>query len=805
MTRGRPFGPSTCGYASACSLFAIRSLWKSRGLAVLAIISLSAGLGLTAALSSVADAILFRPLTAAHPGEIVRVFTASAAQRFGFTSYPDFEDLRDNSRSTIMIAQTQILVAVASGRDSAAQVRMGLAVTPDYFDVLHVPAALGRTFRAEEARDAVVILANAFWKSQFGSDPRVIGRRIPLSGTPFTVIGVAAENFGLDRFAHEDFYVPIQVYDTGLLPSSGRPTEDRSRRYLNIYTRLRGRSTLGQARAEIAVIGARLAAEHPETNRGRRMITVTELDTRLNSDRTMPVLAALLIAVAALIFLIACANVAGLLLVRAEARATETAIQIALGATRARLFAESISVSLTIAIAGALFAFPIAWAATRVLETVATLPSDMRFTIAATPGVRVALVMLLAAGIAALVSGLAPLLIASESNALQTLKSQRSAGRGRWRDALVTMEVACAAALVACGISLAGAIGHAARIDPGYRTDHVLTLALDPAQVRYGEAQARAFYDRAVESVRKIAGVRDVALAQSAPLGFVGAQRMIEIAGEPERSALWINIVTPNYFDLLRIPLIAGRAFTDGDSPGAPPVAIVNEELARRCGLGAQFRMNGRMVRVIGVARTARYFAIGEAPRPFLYLPFSQNYASRMVLHVRTEGDPGAAAHAVVTEIHALDAAQPVSEVRPAGDYLTAGATFQARVALEFIAAAGLCGIALALAGLYGVVAQAAIARRREIAIRIALGARPRTITMMMLARAMRLAVAGTCAGSMIALCAQGWIAGLIPGAKGPAACLCGAAAVLALSLAATLIPAVRVSSVDPSACLRED
>jgi hypothetical protein len=289
-------------------------------------------------------------------------------------------------------------------------------------------------------------------------------------------------------------------------------------------------------------------------------------------------------------------------------------------------------------------------------------------------------------------------------------------------------------------------------------------------------------------------------LAQSAPLGFTGAQRQIEIAGEPEQSAISMNIVTPGYFGLLRIPILAGRGFDLRDTASSPPVAIVNEELARRCGVGSRFKMNGRFVEVIGVTRNAKYFSLGEPPRPYFYLPFSQNYASRMVLHVESDG-----ARAVLAELNAIDAAQPVSEVRFASDYLTLGATFQARVALQAVAAVGSCGFLLALAGLYGVVARSVSDRRRDLAIRMALGAKPGAVLRMVVGRAAFLALIGTATGALGASMSGRFLAGLIPGAHVPARFATGSALVFACSLIAALIPAVRAARVDPAQCLRQD
>jgi predicted permease len=682
-----------------------------------------------------------------------------------------------------MIAQTQVLVAldpsVGSFRNFA-QVRLGLAVTPDYFATLGIPANIGRMFRSDDSHAPVVVLAYSFLKSH----PKIMGETVRLSGTPFTVIGVAPENFGLDRFVHEDFYVPIQVYDAGLLPSTGNPTADRARRYLSIYARLRPGASIAQASAEIGGLGARLESEYPSTDRGRRAVVLSEFDARAQADRTMPALARLLIAVAALILAIACSNVAGLLLLRAETRAGDIAIQLALGATRARLLMENLGVSTSLTVPGTLFAIPLAWAATRTVAHMATLPSDIRFAIL--PRIDAPVLLLTIASAAAVTVTLTFGLV---------IPRRRTPGRSstRGRDALVTIEIALATALVACGAALAGAISGASRVDPGFQTGHVLTLALDPAQVRYGESQARAFYDRTLGQIGHSA------LAQSAPLGFTGAQRQIEIADEPERSAIWMNIVTPGYFDLLRIPIIAGRGFDHRDTAAGPPVAIVNQELARRCGLGARFKMNGGMVQVIGVARDAKYFSIGEPPRPYFYLPFLQNYASRMVLHVESRD-----AHAIVEAIHAIDPAQPVSEVRPASEYLTQGATFQARVALQAVAAVGSCGLALALARLYGVVTRSVTARQREIGIRMALGATPAAVVRMILGRAVRLATIGTALGVVAASASARFLAALMPGAQWSNRFLFASAMVFACSIAAASIPALRAARIDPARCLRQ-
>jgi predicted permease len=759
---------------------AIRSLLKDPGFAILAAGSLAVGIGLAAALSGIADAILFRPLPVPDPGKIVRVFTSSEQEPFGLSSFPDFEDLRRAVRSVSMTAQTQVMIACSVDRSSAAEVRLGLAVPQDYFDVLGVQPAAGRFFRSEESHGAVVVLAHGFFESRFGGDPRAIGRTILLSATAFTIVGVAPADFALDRFVHEDFYVPIQAWDAGLLPANGHPNQDRGRRYLRIYARLRRGWSVALARAEIATVFARLESEHPESNRGRRGMVTTEFDARVEADHTMPRLAMLLMAVTALITAVACANVAGLMLLRAETRAAETAVKLALGATRARLLREHLAVASVIAIVGAAAAAPVAKLVALALSRAITVPSDISFAITPRTDLRI---LLAAALLVTLACGFAP--------AFARRRGTRA------RDVLVVGEIAFASGLAACGMMLGSAISSAARIDPGFRTEHVLTMALDPAQVRYEEARGRAFYDQVLDRLGHLERVKAVALAQSAPLGFTGAQRQIEIAGEPERSAIWINIVTPGYFDLLRIPIVAGRGFEASDSATSPPVAIVNEALARRCGVGSRFRMHGRIVQVIGVARNAQYLIAGEAPRPSFYLPFSQNYSSRMMLHAETESSP----EAMVKEIRTIDPLQPVSEIRAAGDYLREGATFRARLALATIASVGACGL-LALGGLYSVVARSVAARRREIGVRMALGATAGSVAMGVVMRAARLAGMGTVLGSAAAFGVRNALAGLVSGVGLPRFAGIAPVIVFALSLCAAFFPARRAMRVDPARLL---
>jgi predicted permease len=939
-----------------------RTFSRHPGSTALCVLSLAAGIGLTAALASVADAILCRPLPVPHPEQIVRIFTSSAEQPQGFVSFLDFEDYRGRSRTVVaMTSQTQVLVAVGgdAGTPAAAasgipsKIRLGLAVTADYFEALGVPPAIGRGFRADEWRQPVVVLSDAFWRSEFGADPHMVGRAVRLGGVPFTVLGVARKNFGLDRFVHETFYVPMGVYQSGILASNGHPLEDRGRRFLMVYGRLAPGLTWGavccdpgvggarpkieQGRAELSTLAAQMEAQYPETNRGRRAIVITELEARMGADRTLSALAAMLIALAGLVLAIATANAGGVLLARAESRAKEIAVRMALGATHRHLLLVSIRDAGLLALTGAAFGVPMAWAATRLLARVVALPTDFPFAIEARMDARIMLIVASGSALAAMVCGCAPGLAVRRIEISAALKSAGGSVRSAtWRAGLAAVEIALATALVATGAWLLASVRSVGRIDPGYRVDGVLTMALDPGQTGYTRAATRAFYEQLLRRVRGIASVKNAALAQSVVLGYARTPAQVHIENDIEDEAgggaergqsgrgqtpygsttMWMNTVTPEYFALMQIPLVAGRGFDDRDTESSPAVAIVNQELAKRCAahgittgittgiragittgtaggavganaLGAKLRVNGRVVEVVGIARTAKYFDIHETPQPHLYLPYSQNYASRMVLHIETgtqtevcatrnhasrmvlhvetgtqtvcatcivpggeppedigrdiAGDPSSGARAISSTVHGvlpgdtalqidkalpvntpvvtavlreirlLDAGQPVSEIRPLRDYLDQGAMLGARVGVDALSAVGACAMALALVGICGLISQAVQRRRREIGIRIALGASRWSVVGIVMRQAIVAIGLGTGSGLALAAGATRLLAAVAPGTGGidvwPAGIWpAGAAAAVAMAgLAAGVIPAWRASAIDPIEAFRQE
>ncbi len=710
------------------------------------------------ALASIVDAILLRPLPVARPNEIARVFTASEGQPFGFVSYPDFEDFR---KAKPMVAECLIPVAASE----PPQIKLALAVTPDYFGVLGVGARFGRTFSNDDQNVAVLAHGTA-------AD---IGQSLRVAGKLYTIIGVAPENFGLDLFLHADFFIPIRSY------GDGKILKDRSRRFLTVH--VRGINS----GAEISTIAARLEREHPETNRGRRAVVLDEMTARLRTDKMMPPLAGLLSALAILIIAIACSNACGALLTRAEARAGETALKIALGASRVRMLSESLCEASAISLIGVALGLPFAWAVREALQRSIILPTDFAISPAARIDSRVTLLAGAAAILATILCGVAPLCITV--NVWATLNARGRNTKSTARNAFAMVEIALAAALIATGGSLWSGLKQAKNVDLGYRSDHIAVMTFDPGQIGYSETRTRTFYRDLMERVQSLPGVKGVTLAQSIPLGMTGGQKQIRI-GDQEEMTVWMNIVTPEYFERMHIGIVRGRTFYDRDIAAV----IINEELAKHIGIGEKMKVAGRLVEVIGVVKTAKYMRWDEPPRPFFYLPYAQDYAPRMTLHVESAGNVFGVVRDQAREV-------PMSDARMLREYFDNGAMFAVKAALRIAAITGAGGLLLALAGLYGVVSSSVARRRREIGIRIALGARHGTVFAMIVRQGMTIAILGTAAGLYGSRLFHKFVPA--PSSAWPSA---GAASlILGASLIACAVPAIRALRLDPAVVLRED
>jgi len=549
---------------------------------------------------------------------------------------------------------------------------------------------------------------------------------------------------------------------------------------------------------------------------------MTEFRSRLAVDDDNGALAAVLLAIAASILLIACANVANLLLSRARARAREIAIRLAIGASRPRLFQQLLTESLLLAIFGGAAGMLLVLYSIDFFASL-RLPTTLPIWLVARPDLRVLLVAFGTTLVSAVIFGVAPALHALRSDVNTTLKAGDSAAPPKrrffqGRDALAVAQIGISMMLLVSSGLLVKDFSRLTASRLGFRVDHVLVMSLDPAMTRYSEGQGQAFYTKLLDRARALPGIRSAALAQHIPLGFSSSTRDIVVEGfqmpaSQRGITVSSNIVSDQYFSLMRIPILKGRAFDSRDLASSPRVAIVNEFMAQkywpgRNPIGGRFRMEGKeAVEVVGVAKNIKYRDPAEHPIGFLYLPLSQQYSSFITLHVETEGDPAAMAAPVLAQIRGLDSGMPVSDVQTLEHFFAEGALFGSRLIMQVVTVIGLFGLLLAVTGLYSVIAYSVSRRTREIGIRMAIGAQPSSVARLVLRQGLRLTLIGAGIGLTLALVASTLVSSLLAeiSPRDPMVYLLVATLLSGVSLLACYVPARRAARVDPLVALRQD
>jgi len=801
--------------------YGLRMLAANPGFAAVAVLSLAIGIGANTAMFSLADALLLRPLPVPHSSQVVRVLSTSAARSYGRVSYPDYLDFRDQTKTLSgLAAYAQTVVGFKADPQSVSQVKVGLAVSTNFFDVLGVEPALGRAFRADEDRAPVVVLSDFTWQSQFGGDPGVVGRHLNLSKIDFVIIGVAPKYFsGPERYVHESLYIPSGVM-AQLAPESNT-LRQRDKLAATVLGRLAPGRTAGEAQAELQNIARNLERAYPETNRGRGAVAMSEVQARIHIDPGDALQTAVLLAIAGSILLIACANVASLLLSRARARTREIAIRLAIGASRMRLLRQLLTESLLLSLAGGAAGLILALFCIDFFGSI-RLPTTLPLWLIARPDFRVLSFCLIASLLSAVIFGLAPALHALKSDLNSTLKAGDSTPIGRLhrlqaRNVLATFQIGISVMLLFASGLLVKDFSNLANAHAGFRTDHVLVAELDPALVRYQEPQGRVFYRDLTERLRQLPGVRLVALAQHIPLGVSSSLTDVTVEGYDVAKgaaafSVESNVVDENYFNLIQIPLVSGRGFNSRDTASATPVAIVNETMAarywsKRDPIGGRIRIGKQTLEVVGVAKTIHYRDLSENPTPFLYLPFSQQYSSFMTLHVETTGDPVALAPRVLAEIRRLDPGTPVADIQSLDHFFHEGALFGNRLITQVVTVIGLFGLLLAISGLYGVIAYSVSRRTREIGIRMAIGADASEVARLVLRQGMSLTIVGLLIGWLLALAVSSLLGSLLVGVSShdPYVFVAVTLMVAGISLLACYVPARRAARVDPLLALRQD
>ena len=817
--------------------YAFRWLRRSPGFTFIAIASLAIGIGFNSALFTIVDALLFRPLPVERVDRLVDVFTTGGdGDVYSTSSYPDFLDFKArNEVFTDMLAYSPSMDAVKL--TDRARLAMGETVTGNYFALLGIKAAVGRTLLPEDDRaDAprAVVISNRMWKREFGASAAAVGQSIHIHGMPYTIVGVAPAWFtGMVPLLSAELWTPMayveEVEPGGIISTVPSPTgntrlERRGQRWMFVKGRLKDGVTYEAASANLRLIGTQLRSAYVQTNKDRDVTTLATKNVHIHpaADRSLLPVALGLMVVVGLVLLVACANVASMLLARASGRQKEIGIRVAIGASRRRLVQQMLSESLVMAALGAVAGIALAWWLTRAAMS-ATLPIPIPISIALGVDGRVLAFTSLVALLAALVAGLAPALKSTHANLVADLKSDvgvaPSAGR-RWtlRDGLVAAQIAVTAVLLVSAGLLTRSFLAARGAGIGFDPAGLAIVSTELNMIGYDDARAKTFYERAMERVRAIPGVESAALAERLPLSINYNRNVIVLPDRqgPNDRGTTIDVarVSAEYFPTLGIAILQGRNFQASDTPTSPNVAIVNEAFARRywpndSAVGKRLRQRdftGPEYEIVGVSADYKVSTIGEATTPYIHYAVSQRPDKGEEIVARTRGDAGALLAAMRRELLSIE---------PNVVFLD-NETMQAQVETVLlpakagamtVAIVGVVAMLLASIGLYGVIAYSVARRTREIGIRMALGARPAEVVALVMRQGMTIAAAGVGAGAILALGAAKAVEGLLyrVGFADPVAWSAAIAILIAVAALANLVPARRAAVVDPSIALRSN
>jgi predicted permease len=804
--------------------YGFRVLRKALGFTFIAVLTIALGVSVNTTIFSWINSVLLNPLPGVpEPDRVVAMETVAPSGDPLTTSFLDYKDIRDNNRLLAGVALTQpSAMTVGEGRN--LERAWGQMVTGNFFDILQLKPSLGRFFSQAEQDDAqnahpVVVISHGYWKSRFRSDPNVAGKTVRINRTVFTIVGVAPPDFqGSMSGLGFSFWVPATMF--GQLTSTGDwMLRDRKTRMFVSLARLKHGVELAQARQEVEALARRMAEANARTNQGISVTLLPFIDTNFGIQKTMRGPLTILMGGCAVVLLIVCANVANLLLARAAGRQKEFSIRVALGASRARIMRQLLIESLLAALAGsALGLLLTGWLAGAMgwMMPAASIPTLLQPPIDA--GVLAFTIGL--AFVVAIVAGLAPAVAAVRDHIADVLKeggrSAVAASSHRLRGLLVISEVALAVvALIGAGLFVKS-FRAARAINPGFDADHVAIATFSPATAGYTAEQADSFSRRLRERLQGRPGVISVAYADTVPLGFgAGSWEDLQIEGytppESENMKIYRTMVSPGYFDLMKIPLLEGRDFDLRDDAASTPVMIVNQEFVRRFvrgeyAIGRKVRGWGRWFTIVGVCRDSKYHQLTEAARPYFYIPIRQIYRPEMGLtfHMRTRGPLDQAIALLRTEGRALDPSMPVFEATALAEYIAASLYMQ-KVAATLLGALGVLALILAAIGLYGVLAYSVAQRTNEIGIRMTLGAEPGSVIRLVLREGLTFAGAGLAAGcvaaGILARLAASRLVAVSP--LDPQVYLATGVFILLIAGAATALPALRALRVDPMVALR--
>lgn len=816
--------------------FALRAMRKAPGFAIVAVITLALGIGANTAIFTVVNAVFFHSIPVRDPEHLLEIFTIDqrkdllANTTLFPSSYPNGEDIQRRVESFSGVAIDSFVFApVSMSINGVPDQYFAEMVSGNYFDVLGVRAAMGRTFRpqedAEPGAGPVIVLSHNFWERKFAGDPTILGRNVMLNGQGFTVIGVAPRGFqGASAIGGPDMWVPLSMHDQ--IVSGLVKTFFNERRFLGF--RMIGRLKDGvrpeQANAELRNIARDLERDFPLANKGRSFTTLPLLESVLNPNQRglFERAGAVMMAIVGIVLLVACFNVANLLLARAAGRKREMSIRVAVGASRGRIVTQLLTEAMVLASAGGAFGLGLAILGRNLLwkfrppgvgATDLDLSLDSHVLL---------FTMLMALG-TGVIFGLAPALQSSRPDLNAELK-ERSGGelyhgrRFRLRDVLVAAQVGiCLVALIGAGLFLIS-LRNAQTMDPGFSTKNLAMLSFDLGSLNYEAARSKEFQRHALESIQSLPGVKAATLANIVPLFNGGFGRTLFREGEDASNGqngkvTQVGAVSWDYLQTMGIPLLRGRGFDSSVREESPRVAIVNETAAQRIwpnqdAIGKRFKFfkDTEWTEVIGIARDSKYNTLGENPQPYMYVPLIQNPSPAVTLFFRTASDPRGILNAARAQVQQLDRNLPVKNVWPIGEVISQ-ALWAARFEAGLLTLFALVAMLLCAVGIYGVAGYSVGQRVREFGIRMALGAQPGDVILMVLRQSATALAAGVLAGLVAAFVLARFIVNLLygVGAGEPVAFIATALLLIAIGLLASYVPARRAARVDPMVALHHE
>ena len=797
-----------------------RLLSRQPGLTAVAIVSLAIGIGANAALVSLLDGLGLRPLPVPRAGRLVRIFTSRPPNTYGDSSFADYRAIAEETTAFERVAAYGTRAVAVTGADGTSDVAILGVVSGNYFATLGVHASVGRTLDERDDAESelpAAMISDRLWQRRYQRDPEVAGRAIVLNRHAAFIAGVLPARFsGLEPLVAPDVWIA-----PGAVPpllGTRAELQARDNRWFKLVARLREDATFERASTQVAAVMSRLAEAYPATNSGRGGFTAFEDTYR---ERVARVAGLIFGSIGACVLLLACVNVAALLLAAAEERRYEMAVRGAVGGTRAQLVRQLLVESMMLAALSGAAGLALAWIVIRSLPAMVP-PSPLPLALAFRMDARVVWAAALFAAVTVFAFGLAPALSGSKADLGLLLKAHSPGlrGRSRVRRAMVAGQIAISFALLTTSVLLVRSVRALEAIDPGFAVRPMLIVAVSPGAAGYSEQAGRQYYQSALAGLGALPGIEAVSLAKRPPLSLYGggATEIVNVDGQaaPEHEPgfrIHFNIVGPDYFDTMGGALIRGRDFDASDGSDRERVAIISEAMARRFwrdgdALGRQIAIGERRTacRIVGIARDGKYNSLTEHADPYIYFPLSQRYTGEAAFIVRTQGDERGAISAVRAALAAIDKSVPALQVMTIGSQLRL-ATFAERTTAALVSALGALCLFLSMVGLYGLASYLARRGARDIGVRVALGARSRDVAVGLLAQLGRPIATGLSAGLVLSFLLGRLTAASLYGVSASdfTTYATAASVLVAVAVAALLMPALRAARTDPASVLRAE